>query len=298
MSWLTTPAVGEFLSEAGAFVRADPVQNTVILAMAERLRVRPVHVLAPTADTTLFGWRRRTAGRETAGQGPVSAAFMHTPGFPVVPTAMTDQAATELADKLAANGRLVSGVNAEPGIAETFAAAWRQRTGATARVGRRTRLFRLDRLIWPDPAPEGTSRRAGQKDRDLLTEWFYAFASETRDVPGQEHAAAVDDRLSYGGITIWEAGGVPVSFAAANRLVAGTVRIGPVYTPPDRRGHGYAAGATAAVTQAALDAGAADVLLFTDLANPTSNALYPRLGYRPIGDRLELSFVPAAEGAG
>jgi predicted GNAT family acetyltransferase len=71
-----------------------------------------------------------------------------------------------------------------------------------------------------------------------------------------------------------------------------------VYTPPARRGHGYAAGATAAVTQAALDAGATDVLLFTDLANPTSNALYPRLGYRPVGDRLELSFVPAAQGAG
>jgi predicted GNAT family acetyltransferase len=47
---------------------------------------------------------------------------------------------------------------------------------------------------------------------------------------------------------------------------------------------------TAAVSKAALDAGAAEVLLFTDLANPTSNALYQRLGYRPVADRILLIF--------
>jgi predicted GNAT family acetyltransferase len=71
------------------------------------------------------------------------------------------------------------------------------------------------------------------------------------------------------------------------------VRVGPVYTPPAQRGHGYAAGVTVAVSQAALDTGATDVLLYTDLANRTSNALYQRLGYRPVEDRLALSFGPA-----
>jgi hypothetical protein len=101
VSWHTTVAVDEFLAEAGAFVRADPVQNTVILTMAERLRVRPVRGRASVGDTTLFGWWRPT--RPAAGQDLVSAAFMHTPGFPVVPTAMTDRAAAELAGKLAAS---------------------------------------------------------------------------------------------------------------------------------------------------------------------------------------------------
>ena len=32
------------------------------------------------------------------------------------------------------------------------------------------------------------------------------------------------------------------------------------------------------------------VLLFTDLANPTSNALYQRLGYEPVEDRAIWSF--------
>ena len=57
---------------------------------------------------------------------------------------------------------------------------------------------------------------------------------------------------------------------------------------------------TATVSQAARDAGAAQVLLFTDLANPTSNALYQRLGYEPVEDRAVWSFTrsPAESTAG
>lgn len=71
--------------------------------------------------------------------------------------------------------------------------------------------------------------------------------------------------------------------AGVTRKVAGHIRVAPVYTPPRYRGNGYAAAAIWAVSQAALDAGACDVVLFTDLANATSNALYQRLGYRPRG---------------
>jgi predicted GNAT family acetyltransferase len=81
-----------------------------------------------------------------------------------------------------------------------------------------------------------------------------------------------------------------VSLAGRNRAAAGQARIGPVYTPPDLRGRGFGAAATAAVTQAALDDGAEGAVLFTDLANPTSNTLYQRLGYRPISDWAVLRF--------
>jgi predicted GNAT family acetyltransferase len=69
--------------------------------------------------------------------------------------------------------------------------------------------------------------------------------------------------------------------AGATRAVAGQARVGPVYTPPERRGRGFGGAVTAAVSQAAIDAGVAEVLLYTDLANPTSNALYQHLGYEP-----------------
>ena len=95
---------------------------------------------------------------------------------------------------------------------------------------------------------------------------------------------------SYGGLTLWETAGEPVSMAGLTRPAAGQVRVGPVYTPPAHRGRGYGGAVTAAVSQAARDAGAAEVVLFTDLANPTSNALYQRLGYEAVSDRAIFSF--------
>jgi predicted GNAT family acetyltransferase len=74
------------------------------------------------------------------------------------------------------------------------------------------------------------------------------------------------------------------------RLVAGMARVAPVYTPPEHRGRGYGAAATAAVSRAALDAGTEELLLYTDLANPTSNRLYARLGYKPVEDSVALLF--------
>jgi predicted GNAT family acetyltransferase len=78
--------------------------------------------------------------------------------------------------------------------------------------------------------------------------------------------------------------------AGATRLEAGMVRIMAVYTPPETRGRGYAGAVTTEVSQAALDAGAVNVVLFTDVANPTSNALYQRLGYRPVEDLAIVEF--------
>ena len=99
------------------------------------------------------------------------------------------------------------------------------------------------------------------------------------------------DRLASQALTLWVGPtGRPVSVAGRSRATTGTVRVGPVCTPPEHRARGYAAAATHHVSRAALDAGAHEVVLFTDLANPTSNALYRRLGYRPLDDRLAFVF--------
>ena len=97
------------------------------------------------------------------------------------------------------------------------------------------------------------------------------------------------------GELLWKVGGEPVAQAAARAVSAGMSRIGPVYTPPEHRRHGYAAAVTAAAAQWAQDRGARHVLLYTDLANPTTNRLYPRLGFRPRYDAVELRFAPAAD---
>ena len=72
--------------------------------------------------------------------------------------------------------------------------------------------------------------------------------------------------------------------------VAGVTRIGPVYTPPEARRHGYAGMAVAQASRHALARGAHTCMLFTDLANPTSNKIYRAIGYAAVSDFEEWRF--------
>ena len=284
MAWTLTGDVAEYLTAAGDFLRSRAAENTVQLAATETIRVRGAAAFGDEAP--LFGWW-------AAPGGPVSAAFMHTPPFGVTLTPAPAGVAAALAETFAARGRFPAWVMADTTTAPSFAAAWERHTGQPARVGRRSRLYRLGRLLPPDPAPPGRARVATAADSGLLLDWLEAFGREADDHGGPDMQRTVADRLSYGGLTLWETGDGPVSLAGVTRAVAGQARIGPVYTPPERRGRGFGGAVTAAVSQAAKDAGVAEVLLYTDLANPTSNALYQRLGYEPVSDSVQLFFLPA-----
>jgi RimJ/RimL family protein N-acetyltransferase len=142
-------------------------------------------------------------------------------------------------------------------------------------------------------------------DAALVRGWYSAFAAEAGT--GEAPTALIDERLRAGLLMLWEAearerprGGLPdaralddrepVSLAAMTAVIAGTARIGPVYTPRRFRGRGYGSGVTAAITQHAERQGAESVVLFTDLANPTSNSIYRRLGYEPVEDRVLITY--------
>ncbi|HET8658207.1 MAG TPA: GNAT family N-acetyltransferase [Micromonosporaceae bacterium] len=260
---------------------SHPVEHTLLLTVAETVRTRGSRAFGD-ADP-LFGWWR-PAGDD------VGSAFLQTPPYPLLLARAPDDAVTALAAMLAAAGRRLPAVNATVATAELFAAEWRRHTAATTEAGRRSRLYRLGTLVPPGPAVPGRPRVAAGADRDLLLVWHEAFGREVGEASSTV-ADQVDDRLSYGGLTLWEAHGEPVAMAGQTRALAGVVRVAPVYTPAGLRGRGYGGAVTAAVSRAALDAGARAVVLFTDLANPTSNALYTRLGYRPVQDQLMLAFT-------
>jgi GNAT superfamily N-acetyltransferase len=287
MGWQTTGDVTEFLTTAGAFLRGDRARNTVMLSVTESMRANPARYRtgngADPATLPVFGWW--TDG--VAGQ--VQGAFLVTPPFPVLLSAVPPAAAADLAAKTLA-GRPLPGVNSYDEAATAFAAAWRDATGCRVGVHRRMRLYRLAELTWPRPLPHGAPRPAAAGDVVLAADWFTSFAREVHDMDDTDQAAAVRDRLSYGGLILWELDGTPVSLAGFTRRVAGMVRVAPVYTPPELRGHGYASAVTADVSRAALADGAEEVVLYTDLANPVSNSIYQRIGYRPVEDRVVLSF--------
>jgi len=282
MAWTLTDDLNDYVAVAGEFLRSRPVQNTIQLVAAETLRARGAAAFGES--TPLFGWWR-------SSDGEITAALLHTPPYPVLLTRLPEHSAESLAEALITYRRPLAGVTAEEGDAVAFAAAWCRLTGLSAQEARRSRLFQLEQLRRPDPGPPGAGREATAADRALLESWLAAFGEETGESV-RSASDVVEDYLSYHGLTLWEDGGAAVSLAGQRRPAAGVVRLGPVYTPAGYRGRGYAGAVTAAVSQAALDASADHVILFTDLANPTSNALYQRLGYRPVEDRVVLRFGP------
>ncbi|MFI6648934.1 GNAT family N-acetyltransferase [Streptomyces sp. NPDC050529] len=279
MTWTFTDDVDTFLDAAGASLAARPAESTVMLTVTAALRRHGPHAFGDH-DPVLGWWR--------GADGEVAGTMLQTPPYPASLNALAPEAVGPL---MAA--RQLTHVNADRATARAVAAHW-----PGHRVDEEERLYRLGELVPPSPAPGGRARAATPADRELLLRWFAAFAVDIGGPAagrGERHGRAVDERTAEGRLTLWEHEGVPVSMAGISLQIAGTARVAPVYTPPEHRGRGYAAAVTAEVSAAAQEAGADEVLLFADLANPTSNGVYTRIGYRAVSDRLVVS---AEEGCG
>jgi uncharacterized protein len=141
------------------------------------------------------------------------------------------------------------------------------------------------------PQPTTASSRCGGGSRS-------ATRCSTKEAPGRDGAEeAVEHKLTAptSGFLLWEDGGETVSLAGWGGPTPNGIRIGPVYTPPELRGRGYATALTAELSQRLLDGGLFEggrrfCFLYTDLANPTSNAIYERIGYRRVCESAEIVF--------
>jgi predicted GNAT family acetyltransferase len=282
MTWQLTEDVDEFRRAVGAYLARDPVGSTALLTVSETVRRHGPHAYGD-AEPARFGWWRDGDG------GHVAGAFVQTPPRPPLLGPMAEPLARALARTLRAAGTGLSGVKGGEAHAYAFADEWAGAHGWSVDI--RLRLFRLGGLTPQQPAPPGAARRADAADVPLAAAWMRAFAADIGDSSGADQTENVSRRIADGCLYLWETDGQPVSMAARSPLLAGQSRVSPVYTPSELRGRGYAGAVTAAVSRDALDAGAEQVLLFADLANPTSNALYQRLGYRPLADFVDLDFT-------
>jgi predicted GNAT family acetyltransferase len=204
------------------------------------------------------------------------------------------EALTALAADLDARGITIPGVTGPVEAAGLFAEAWSRTHGLTIGPRVAERIYRLEHVV-PPLGVTGTFRLATSADRDLLAAWVDAFLLEALDRADPDEAAALVDRSFRAGTRTWYLweDGEPVSAAAAGGPTPNGIRIGPVYTPPERRRRGYASALVAATSQVQLDKGRRFIFLFTDLANPTSNKIYQAIGYEPVIDVDQITFVPA-----
>jgi GNAT superfamily N-acetyltransferase len=269
----------EFWSYARPLFASDPVRHTVgMTAILNALAGADPKARPPTLATLWEGDR-------------IAGAAFRTPPWPLGSSAIPARAMSTTAATLLEVDPELPGVSGPRDAAEPFAEEWSKLTGATIKEVMAGRLYRLASL--ESPVVPGCARRATEYDVALMARWRVDFQIEAlgyeRD-PGSAEFTVRRSLAMGNGSFLWEVDGEIVSYAVAGMPADGMSRIGPVYTPPAHRGKGYGSAITATVSQWAIDAGAENVLLFTDLGNPVSNSIYQRIGYRPVYDTTELEF--------
>jgi predicted GNAT family acetyltransferase len=272
--------VGRFLAAAECFMREDPFSSNVIAVIAGRIAAGT----QPDIDNYLWATMDN-------GDGRVIGVAMQTPPHALFVSRMPAEAAATLAGALADTGRDLPGVNGAVSSAAAFAQAWNARTGHASKVVTTMRMYRLGELVRPTDVPGTAALAAAPRDIGLVAEWFAAFHDEARPhAPAEDWRVSAERRIGPGQVHLWRDGGASVALAAVSAPAAGVARVGPVYTPPGLRRRGYGAAVTAEATAAAMTGGAEHLVLYTDLANPTSNSIYQAIGYRPDHDAEERSF--------
>jgi predicted GNAT family acetyltransferase len=268
----------DLLVAAQPFLEADEERTGLLFGLALRL----------TGDLHLYG------------AGDPYFAVVHDEGTPVLAALMTPPhnlvvhgapaAVPSVIADVIALGVDVPGVLGPVELAAEVAHGWKEATGQGSELVHHERAFVLREVTPPEGVP-GQLRQAAPADLELISAWQAAFAAEAlpEDAPGDTSAMAAR-AIADGVCWLWDDGD-PVSMVQQTRRTTHGATVSFVYTPPDRRGHGYASAAVAALSQQLLDGGFDFCTLFTDLANPTSNHIYQEVGYRPVGDFDQLRFI-------
>ena len=185
----------------------------------------------------------------------------------------------------------VPGILADKELAEYFARVFATYKSIKYRIHKEMRIYELVKVNHDVPVI-GKIRLAEEGDMAFLPYWIEGFNCDCFDMtpsvkpdpnPYRYH---INKKKLY----ILEHEGTPVSMAQMNREMQTVCGVGQVYTPPYFRGKGYASSCVAAVSTLILERGFTKCVLYTDLANPTSNSIYQKIGYKPICDSLEIKF--------
>jgi len=186
---------------------------------------------------------------------------------------------------LAAAGRRPTHVIGAVGQVDAVVEEWARRESRSARVVMNQRVYRLT-AVDPQPPTSGTFRIATPEDLDVVNRWVFAFNEEAlAGVLPQDSRGVAARRIAAGEVYLW-CDPEPRTMAASARPTKRAIVVNAVYTPPEWRRAGYATACVAELSALLLRRGFEFCVLYTDLSNPTSNAIYTRIGYRPVRDFL------------
>ena len=275
---LRHPDPRAFLDRADPWLLLREAENNLVLGLAESLSEGNSRYGSPLYFATV-----------ECGGGVVGCAF-RTPPYKLGVTRMPLEAAPLLARDVAEVYDTLPALLGPVDEALAVADAWAASQKVRAVPGMRQRIHRLDRVRFPSPVAPGEMRLAGRADVALLVPWLESFLRTTGLRESGDPGQAVHRLLGGSFLALW-VDDVPVSMAGFPARTRNAVRIGYVYTPVEHRRRGYASALVAHLSSHVLDSGFRHCVLYTDLANPTSNRIYRAVGYRPVQDVMDVNFV-------
>jgi uncharacterized protein len=221
------------------------------------------------------------------GEKTVGVVVQSPLEYPAVLAPMEPRVVSAMVDAIAEGGVTLPGINGDAATAARFAGQWSDRSKSAAIPIQGLRLYELVEA-GEVPRTEGYLRQAGREDRSLMILWTRGFQDEIGE-PTTDTELRVDRGLAAGQLWVWDRKGETMSMAVSRETTQGVVRISGVYTPPEKRNHGYAAACVHALSERLRGSGHR-CILYTDLGNPTSNSIYRRIGYRAVAEALRYRF--------
>jgi predicted GNAT family acetyltransferase len=197
-----------------------------------------------------------------------------------------------MARAIAKEGCELSGVAGEASAAAAFAGAWGEHKAVAVEVAEAQRLYVLGSFVPPAAVP-GRLRRAEMAEHAMIVTLFSQFQLDTGSIHF-DVSGAVDSGLSSGRLFVWDDDGVRC-IARATEPLGGVSRIGLVYTPGPWRRRGYAAACVGALCERERAEEGANTVLYAQLRNPGSNAIYRRLGFQAVSEVLSYDFGKVIE---
>lgn len=262
---------GAFLHAAKPWLAEAEVENSVMLTTAASLAEGKRTLKEPPYFATALDGQR------------IDCCAMRTPPLNILVTAGSPGGIEALAADAFESHDCLPGVNGPAPAAARFAEAWLSLAGGKATINMRQRLHRIERVNPDLPMTQGLLRVVDAGERQLAVQWANDFVREALPNHPNESEDAVDRHLRAATLYFWD-DGRPVAMCASAGGTSGCARINLVYTPPEHRRHSYATAAVSELTRRLLESGRRYCCLYTDLANPTSNSVYRRIGYRAVCD--------------
>jgi len=277
--------VKAFYTDVYDVLMADEAQNMLILG----------NLIIGYEGKDTFDWRdpANWVMATASDGGAVRLVALMTPPFGITLYAVGDFAASVkcLADGLIAANINVPGVVTEKALAAAFADVYCAAMGLKPAVATEMRIYELV-AVNADVPKSGRFRPADARDLSFVPYWMEGFYAEATSAKDPVISDIEKYRHAIGDMYVLEDGGCVVATAKISRKTASAACVSFVYTPPYFRGRGYASSVVAHLSQKCLDDGFKSCVLYTDLANPTSNSIYQKIGYNPIADSLEIKFTP------